>query len=127
MREIKKDILLNVIIVIIIVYIYNFYIWPQIFDVNPYQNYNMYKNKLLWINTDKIDVMSEYHKNWCKEIMIEQAPNILACYVDNKYATKQDVLRQIEIFNMMFNFNTKLIYFKYKPSYEIVEFCNKKI
>lgn len=115
------------VMVVVVYYVYYIYIWPQIFDVYPDVNSNIsYQNKLIWINTDRIDVMNEKDKEWCYKILITEAPNILGIYVDGENVNKQDVLRQIEIFNMMFKYHAKKIYFKFKPSKVVVDFCYSK-
>lgn len=116
-----------IVIIVSIYYIYYIYIWPQIFNIYPGISSDIsFQNKLIWINTDRIDVMSEKDKEWCYKILITDAPNVLGIYVDGENVNKQDVLRQIEIFNMMFKYHAKKIYFKFKPSQIVVDFCHSK-
>ena len=60
------------------------YCWGEVYDVYPSANYRdvVYKNRVLWINTDMLDVMNEEHKKWCKYVMMDCAPNKLGIYVE---------------------------------------------
>tara|TARA_B100000900_G_scaffold160948_1_gene136659 strand:+ start:742 stop:1155 length:414 start_codon:yes stop_codon:yes gene_type:complete len=115
-----------IIVLMIVYYVYTIYIWPQVFDIHPNSKQISFNDKVVWINTDQIDVMNKMHKEWCHNILIKEAPNTLGIYIKHKEVLKQDVLRQIEIFNMMFKFHANIIYFEHNINKEIIEFCEKK-
>ena len=66
----------------VIFFIYFKSIWVQIFDVGPEDQRKSYNNKMLWVNMDKLDVTSSVDKQWSNDILVNQAPNIIGCYVD---------------------------------------------
>ena len=104
------------------------YLWKQRINVYPVNNYKKidYRHQVLWINTNMLNVNNMQHKKWCKHILIENAPNRLGIYIDKKNISTLYVLKQIEIFRLMFNYECSDIYFKYRVSNEIRRFCEKK-
>ena len=110
----------------IILYIYFFVLWPQKIISKGDNDKVSYKNMMLWINMKKLDVLNESDKKWAKNILINDAPNKLGCYIDNKNVNNKEILRHIEIFNMMFQHLPKYIKFKYKVDNNIKSFCKKK-
>lgn len=109
----------------VIMYLYFFVIWPQKIVTKKHQKSSL-KHKMLWINMKDLDVTNDEDIEWAKNILINQAPNKLGCYVDEKHSSKKDVLKHIEIFNMMFQHLPKYIKFKYKVEPNVKEFCNQK-
>ena len=111
------------------VYFYYIYLWKQQYNVYPSKNYKKLKNynkKVLWINTNVLNVNNPEHVKWCKYILIDSAPNKLGIYIDNPNPEKVFVNRQIEIFKIMFGFVPKNIYFTEPISSEISTFCKLK-
>ena len=85
-----------------------------------------YNNKLLWINTNVLNVNNPKHVEWCKHVFIDSAPNILGIYIDNPNPENVFVSRQIEIFKIMFKHDPKHIYFKFDVDNNIHKFCKQK-
>ena len=105
-----------------------FFSWPECYDVRPTQRtYQDYRNKVLWVNMDSLDVVNNDHTTWCKKLMIEGAPNKLGIYCDKYTVNKLDILRYKETFNEMFGYDAKHIYFaNTKLSKELKRFCEDK-
>ena len=117
----------GVIITTLLIFYYG-YLWGQIYNVyaiRDYKNKN-YKHKMLWINTEMLDVTNSYDKEWCDYVLIDNAPNKLGIYIEEKNVSKLFVLKQLETFKIMFGYNSPIIYFKYSPNRIIELFCNKK-
>ena len=104
------------------------YCWGQMYNVYPNPDYKSikYRNRVLWINTDMLDVMNENHKEWCQYVMMECAPNKLGIYVEKQFINKLFVLKQFEIFKIMFGYNCPYIYFQHTPNEIIKNFCKSK-
>ena len=104
------------------------YCWGQMYNVYPNSDYKSikYRNRVLWINTDMLDVMNENHKMWCQYVMMECAPNKLGIYVEKQFINKLFVLKQFEIFKIMFGYNCPYIYFQHTPNEIIKNFCKSK-
>jgi hypothetical protein len=116
------------ILLISLIIVFYGYIWHQKYDVYPTQGYETknYKNRMLWINTDKLDVTSSFHKKWGNYIMMDCAPNKLGIYVDKEVINKIFVLKQLETFKIMFGYNCPIIYFKITPNKIVMDFLRKK-
>ena len=111
------------------IYFYYIHMWYQQFNVYPSINYKKlqnYNNKLLWINTNVLNVNNPKHVEWCKHVFIDSAPNILGIYIDNPNVENVFVSRQIEIFKIMFKHDPKHIYFKFDIDNNIRKFCKQK-
>ena len=104
------------------------YLWKQMYDVYPTKNYKsiVYKNKMLWINTEMLDVKSVEHKKWAQYVLMDNAPNKLGIYVDREFVNKLFVLKQLETFKILFGYNCPIIYFKYTPNKIVKEFLHTK-
>ena len=113
---------------VVYMYFYYVYVWYQVYDVSYDKDYEnvKYMNRMLWINTDKLDVMNEEHKKWARHVMIDSAPNKLGIYIDKKHANKLYTLKQMEIFKILFGYNCPDIYYKYSPNKIVRKFCNSK-
>ena len=113
---------------IIMIYVYFFVIWPQKTINDKVDNLKniKYKKRMLWINMKNLDVMNKNDKKWANNILINDGPNKLGCYIDNKNVNNREILRHIEIFNIMFEHLPKYIKFKYKIDKDTKEFCKKK-
>ena len=94
--------------------------------LNKNKEQSSLKHKMLWINMKDFDVTNLQDKEYAKNILVNQAPNKLGCYVDEKDVNKKDVLKHIEIFNIMFQHLPKYIKFKYKVDPNVKEFCSQK-
>ena len=104
------------------------YLWHQQYNVYAIQDYknNNYKNMMLWINTNKLDVTNSFDRKWAHYVMMDCAPNKLCIYVDNDVVNKLFILKQLETFKIMFGYNCPIIYFKYSPNKMVKNFLNKK-
>ena len=104
------------------------YLWGQMYNVQVTQDYKniSYKNKMLWINTDMLDVTNRFDKEWANYVMMDCAPNKLGIYVERQFINKLFVLKQLETFKIMFGYNCPIIYFKHKPNMIIKNFLKKK-
>jgi hypothetical protein len=104
------------------------YVWWQMYDVHSVQDYKNvnYKTKMLWINTDMLDVMNPFDKEWSKHVLLDSAPNKLGIYIDKKTINKKFVLKQLETFKIMFGYNSPIIYFKHKQNELVRDFCKRK-
>ena len=126
--KIRNNLLASGVILMIFVFLYFKLVWVQILDVGPEDKRVDYTKKMLWVNMDKLDVTSSVDKQWSNDILVNQAPNIIGCYVDvlPKKITKQDMLRHIETFDMMFKHPVKYMYINGKVSQDIIEFLREK-
>tara|TARA_Y100001980_G_C14555788_1_gene345214 strand:- start:7581 stop:8006 length:426 start_codon:yes stop_codon:yes gene_type:complete len=118
---------IGIVLFMMLVYYYG-YVWWQVYNVystKNYQNIN-YKNRMLWINTEMLDVMNPYDKKWSKHVLIDSAPNKLGIYVDKEIVNKKFVLKQLETFKILFGYNSPIIYFKHTPNNIVKDFCKKK-
>ena len=123
----KNRIVIGIIMVIWLIFYYG-YLWGQIFNiyaVNDYKTKN-YKNKMLWINTNMLDVTNIYHKQWANYVLIDSAPNKLGIYIEDSIVNKLFVLKQMETFKIMFGYNSPIIFFKHRPNNIIRTFCEQK-
>ena len=104
------------------------YMWNQEYDVYPIQDYKNknYSNKMLWINTDVMDVMNPFHKKWANYVMMDCAPNKLGIYLDKEFINKLVILKQLETFKIMFGYNCPIIYLKTYPNKIVRDFLSKK-
>tara|TARA_Y100001972_G_C7644797_1_gene323979 strand:- start:1355 stop:1843 length:489 start_codon:yes stop_codon:yes gene_type:complete len=103
------------------------YMWREDYNVHPNNKDNNYRNKVLWINVDKLDVLNKGHNIWAKNLLIRHAPNKLGIYCDKYNVTTLDVLRYREIFYELFGYNTEDIYFKNaKLTNKVKNFCKDK-
>ena len=104
------------------------YIWGQIYNVYVMDDYKniRYTNKMLWINTNKLDVTNPRHRNWANYILMDCAPNKLGIYIEEENVSKLFVLKQLETFKIMFGYNSPIIYFKYRQNQIVKQFCNAK-
>lgn len=129
-KTVRNNLLVTSFIFMVCVYLYFKLMWVQILDVGPEDNRVNYTKKMLWINMDKMDVTNRVHKRWSYDVLVNHAPNILGCYVDvdvlPKKVTKQDMLKHIETFNMMFKHPVKYMYVNGKVSEDVVEFLKEK-
>lgn len=127
-KKIRNNLLASGVILMIFVFLYFKLVWVQVLDVGPEDKRVDYTKKMLWVNMDKLDVTSSVHKQWSNDILVNQAPNIIGCYVDvlPKKITKQDMLRHIETFDMMFKHPVKYMYINGKVSQDIIEFLREK-
>lgn len=116
------------IILISLMILFYGYLWYQEYDVYVVQDYEsrVYKNRMLWINTEMLDVTDPIHKRWCNYVMMDCAPNKLGVYVDKEVVNKLYVLKQLETFKIMFGYNCPIIYFKKSPNKIVKDFLRKK-
>ena len=116
------------IILFMLLIFYYCYLWGQIYNVystGDYKNIN-YKYKMLWINTDMLDVTNPLDKEWANYVLMDSAPNKLGIYIEREFVNKIFVLKQFETFKILFGYNCPIIYFKYTPTKIVKDFCNKK-
>ena len=103
------------------------YMWRESYDVHPESKNINYKNKVLWVNVDKIDVLNAKHNKWAKELLLNHAPNKLGIYSDKYNVTTLDILKYKETFYELFGYNTDHIMFKNaKLNNRAKKFCNDK-
>jgi hypothetical protein len=104
------------------------YIWGQIYNVYATRDYKnvKYTNRMLWINTNLLDVTNIEHRNWANYVLIDCAPNKLGIYIEEEQVSKLFVLKQLETFKIMFGYNCPIIYFKYRQNQIIRNFCGMK-
>tara|TARA_B100000989_G_C19329310_1_gene380087 strand:- start:36 stop:557 length:522 start_codon:yes stop_codon:yes gene_type:complete len=127
-NKFRNNFIIVTIIVMIFVFIYIKTIWVQMLDVGPEDGDVDYTNKVIWINMRKIDVTNNRHKKWSNNMLINNAPNKLGSYIDMspKNMTRGKLLEHIEKFNIMFKHPLKYMYFRKKPSNQIVKFLKEK-
>ena len=61
------------IILISLMILFYGYLWYQEYDVYVVHDYEsrVYKNRMLWINTEMLDVTDPIHKRWCNYVMMD--------------------------------------------------------
>lgn len=103
------------------------YVWREDYNVHPMSKNDNYKNKVLWINVDKIDVLNTSHNKWASNLLLKHAPNKLGIYSDKYNVTTLDILRYKETFYELFGYHAKDIMFKNsKLNRRTKKFCEEK-
>ena len=103
------------------------YLWREDYNVHPMQTDKNYRNKVLWVNVDKIDILNDQHTNWAKQLLIKHAPNKLGIYSDKHNVTTLDILRYKETFYEVFGYDSEYIYFENaKLNNKTNQFCKDK-
>jgi hypothetical protein len=116
-------------LLLIFMFYYYVYLWSQMFNVYPskqYKTQKKYKKKVLWINTNVLQIQNPKHKQWARHVLLDSAPNKLGIYIDHPSPDKVFVSRQIETFKIMFHHNPSRIYFSKSCDNEVSDFCRKK-
>ena len=127
-KDINNKIFISTLLVIYLFYYYIF-LWSQTFNVYPskmYKKKKVYRKKMLWINTNVINVNNPKHKQWANYIFTDSAPNKLGIYIDHPDPDKVFINRQIGIFKILFKHSPTRIYFTNSCNRQVSEFCQKK-
>ena len=103
------------------------YVWREDYNVHPNKTDNSYRNKVVWVNVDRVDILNKEHNIWAKNLLLKHAPNKLGIYSDKHNVTTLDILRYKETFYELFGYNADDIYFENaKLNSRAKQFCKDK-
>ena len=88
---------------IFLIFYYFLFAWTEILNVNPNTKYKSLKDKVLWINTDLINENDINHKQWCDNLLLNETPNQLGLYADNKYVSVNTLQSKLNKFDRLFS------------------------
>ena len=103
------------------------YVWREDYNVYPKDKDSNYRNKVVWVNVDKLDIFNVEHNKWAKNLLLNQAPNKLGIYSNKYNVTTLDILRYKETFYEFFGYNSEYIYLENaKLNEKTKRFCKEK-